>query len=137
MKDIRSDHEFAKCTEKWGWKYNHMGVPTEEKMPDEMIYVSHLKVYVSGFPTSPFGIEWMRFDADCNIHAFNLHPGYRNIFENIIVRGSTVIMQGYSICSNEILNNIHAIWVAEIIKNKVGSWHIYSDTKANRELFDL
>ncbi|MDR3118742.1 MAG: hypothetical protein LBU44_04895 [Mediterranea sp.] len=68
---------------------------------------------------------------------FDLYPGYRNIFENIVVRGSTVIMQGYSICSNEILNNIHAIWVAEIIKNKVGSWHIYADTKANRELFDL
>ena len=68
---------------------------------------------------------------------FNRYPGYRNIFENIVVRGSTVIMQGYSICSDEILNNIHAIWIAEIIKNKVGAWHIYSDTKANRELFDL
>ncbi len=68
---------------------------------------------------------------------FNLYPGYQNIFENIVVRGSTVIMQGYSICSDEILNNIHAIWIAKIIKNKVGSWHIYSDTKANRELFDL
>jgi SAM-dependent methyltransferase len=68
---------------------------------------------------------------------FNLYPGYRNIFENIVVRGSTVIMQGYSICSDEILNNIHAIWVVEIIKNKVGSWHIYADTKENRELFDL
>ncbi len=26
-----------------------------------------LKVHVSGFETSPFGIEWMRFDADCPI----------------------------------------------------------------------
>jgi ketosteroid isomerase-like protein len=68
---------------------------------------------------------------------FNLYPGYQNIFENIAVRGSTVIMQGYSICSDEILTNIRAIWVAEIINNKVGSWHIYSDTKENREIFDL
>ena len=55
---------------------------------------------------------------------FNFYPGYRNIFENIVARGSTVIMQGYSICSDEILNNICAIWVAKIIDNKVGSWHI-------------
>ena len=41
-------------------------------------------------------------------------------------------MQGYSICSDKILNNIHAIWIAEIIKSKVGSWHIYSDTQENR-----
>ena len=54
---------------------------------------------------------------------FNFDPGYRNIFENIVARGSTVIMQGYSICSDEILNNICAIWVAKIIDNKVGSWH--------------
>ena len=48
-----------------------------------------------------------------------------------------MIMQGYSICSDEILNNICAIWVAKIIDNKVGSWHIYPDTKENREIFDL
>lgn len=68
---------------------------------------------------------------------FYLYPGYRNIFENIIVRSSTVIMQGYSICSDEILNHIHTIWVAEIVENKVGLWHIYPDTNENRELFDL
>ena len=33
-------------------------------MPDER-YLPDLKVYVSGFRTSPFGIEWMRFDEDC------------------------------------------------------------------------
>ncbi len=68
---------------------------------------------------------------------FTLYPGYRNIFENIVVRGSTVIMQGYSICSDEILNNVRAIWVAGIINNKVGSWHIYPDTKENRKILNL
>ena len=63
----RLDHEFARCIEEWGWKYHHLGVPTEEKMPDER-YIPHLKFYVSGFDTSPFGIEWMRFDADSGIH---------------------------------------------------------------------
>ena len=35
-------------------------------MPNER-YLPHLKFYVSGFSTSPFGIEWMRFDNDCPI----------------------------------------------------------------------
>jgi hypothetical protein len=48
MEDIRLDHEFAKCTEEWGWKYHHMGVPTKEKMPNE-IYIPQFKLYVSGF----------------------------------------------------------------------------------------
>ena len=64
---IREDHEFAECIEKWGWKYHHMGVPTEEKLPEES-YIPHLKIYASGFQTSPFGIEWMQFDTDCGIH---------------------------------------------------------------------
>jgi len=33
-------------------------------MPDEK-YIPHFKFYVSGFDTSPFGIEWMRFEPDC------------------------------------------------------------------------
>lgn len=62
---------------------------------------------------------------------FNFYPGYRNIFENIVARGSTVIMQGYSICSDEILNNICAIWVAKII-DKVTIYHF-----APKSLFDF
>ena len=36
-------------------------------MPEES-YIPHLKIYASGFSTSPFGIEWMQFYEDCNIH---------------------------------------------------------------------
>jgi hypothetical protein len=32
-------------------------------MPDER-YLPQFKMYVSGFRTSPFGIEWMRFEED-------------------------------------------------------------------------
>ena len=66
MQHIRHDHELPAAIEKWGWKYHHTGIPTDRKMPDER-YISHLKFYVSGFDTSPFGVEWMRFDADCPI----------------------------------------------------------------------
>jgi len=63
MKKIRLDHELPECIEKWGWRYHHLGVPTNIIMPNE-IYLPQFKLYVSGFSTSPFGIEWMRFDAD-------------------------------------------------------------------------
>jgi ribosomal protein S18 acetylase RimI-like enzyme len=78
---------------------------------------------------------------NCIVHAwkpfFALYPNYQNIFENIVVRDTAVIMQGYSVCSEETLNNCHAIWVAEIVNNKVALWQIYSDTKENREMFKL
>jgi hypothetical protein len=64
---MRLDHELAECIEEWGWKYHHLGIPTKEKMPGEK-YLPHLKFHVSGFPTSPFGIEWMCFDDDSPIH---------------------------------------------------------------------
>lgn len=60
---IRQEHELPEATEQWGWKYHHLGIPTTIKMPEEQ-YIPHLKFYVSGFSTSPFGIEWMRFDHD-------------------------------------------------------------------------
>ena len=63
----RKDFELPLATKEWGWKYHHMGIPTSEKMPDEK-YIPHLKFYVSGFNTSPFGIEWMRFEEESPIH---------------------------------------------------------------------
>jgi len=66
MQRIRQDFELPACIENWGWKYHHLGIPTDIKMPNER-YLPHLKFYVSGFSTSPFGIEWMRFDDDCPI----------------------------------------------------------------------
>jgi hypothetical protein len=64
---IRLDNEMAECVEKWGWKYHHLGIPTNKKMPNEK-YLPQFKIYVSGFGTSPFGIEWMRYDNDSPIH---------------------------------------------------------------------
>ena len=47
----------------WGWKYHHLGIPTDKAMPDET-YIPQFKLYVSGFGSSPFGIEWMRYEKD-------------------------------------------------------------------------
>ncbi|MCP4662541.1 MAG: hypothetical protein GY856_44665 [bacterium] len=38
-----------------------MGIPTDTPREGER-YLEQFKMYVSGFDTSPFGIEWMRFE---------------------------------------------------------------------------
>lgn len=60
----RQDHEPPSAVDQWGWRYHHIGIPTERVHQGER-YIEHLKFYVCGFDTSPYGIEWMRFDPDC------------------------------------------------------------------------
>jgi len=62
----RKDNELPEAIEKWGWRYHHLGIPTNIPQKNER-YIPHLGIYVSGFNSSPFGIEWMRFDANCAI----------------------------------------------------------------------
>jgi hypothetical protein len=63
VKKLRSDNELPLAVTEWGWKYHHLGIPTKKKLPDET-YLPQYNFYVSGFKTSPFGIEWMRFEKD-------------------------------------------------------------------------
>ncbi len=44
-------------------RYHHLGIPTCEPRSGER-YLPEFGMYVTGFETSPFGIEWMRFDED-------------------------------------------------------------------------
>ena len=46
-----------------GWRFHHIGIPTKTPRAGED-YLADFKVYVSGFESSPYGIQWMRFDAD-------------------------------------------------------------------------
>ena len=66
MKIKRKDHELPFATTKKGMQFHHIGIPTKEKKPNEK-YIEQYKFYVSGFDTSDFGIEWMRFDDDSPI----------------------------------------------------------------------
>ncbi len=59
----RPDHELPLVTSSYGWRYHHIGIPTDTPRAGEK-YIKHLKMYVSGFSTSPFGVEWMRFEPD-------------------------------------------------------------------------
>jgi hypothetical protein len=62
----REDHELPCATLQWGWRYHHTGIPTAEQRAGER-YLAQFKMYVSGFPESPYGIEWMRFEPDSPI----------------------------------------------------------------------
>jgi hypothetical protein len=57
----RRDDEPPSATARLGWRYHHMGVPTDTPRPGER-YLPYLKMFVSGFESSAFGIEWMRFE---------------------------------------------------------------------------
>ncbi len=59
----RQGHEPPSATATHGWRYHHMGIPTRTPRPGEL-YLPVLKIHVSGFEASPYGIQWMRFDED-------------------------------------------------------------------------
>ena len=44
-------------------KFHHIGIPTKNKLRDEE-HLKDLKIYVSGFGRSPYGVEWNRFEDD-------------------------------------------------------------------------
>ena len=60
---VRQDHELPLPVAVGGWRYHHIGIPTLTPRPGEQ-YVPELKFHVSGFESSRYGIQWMRFDAD-------------------------------------------------------------------------
>ncbi len=45
-------------------KYHHIGLPTSKPRPGEDYLPKH-KIYHSGYETSPYGIEWMRYEKGC------------------------------------------------------------------------
>jgi hypothetical protein len=47
-------------------RYHHLGIPTRVKREGER-YIEAFKMYVSGYEDSPYGVEWMRFEADSTL----------------------------------------------------------------------
>lgn len=45
-------------------KYHHLGIPTNEIQPEET-YLENFKFFCTDHENNPFGIQWMRFEADC------------------------------------------------------------------------
>jgi hypothetical protein len=44
-------------------KYHHLGIPTTVERESET-YLPQFKMYVSGYETGPYRIQWMRFEPD-------------------------------------------------------------------------
>lgn len=49
---------------KRGMRYHHIGIPTQIPRNGEE-YLEKFRMYGSGYETSPYGVEWMRFEEDC------------------------------------------------------------------------
>ncbi len=45
-------------------RYHHIGIPTDTTQPGEK-YLEEYKLYCTDHESNPFGIQWMRFEADC------------------------------------------------------------------------
>ncbi len=58
---VRRDHEPPRALAEWGWRYHHVGIPTDVPRPGE-VYLEAFGMHVAGFATSPYGVEWMRFE---------------------------------------------------------------------------
>lgn len=59
----RRDCDSPSVIAKDGWRFHHIGIPTNVARPGET-HLPWLNVHVSGFASSPYGIQWMRFDKD-------------------------------------------------------------------------
>jgi hypothetical protein len=47
-------------------RYHHIGIPTSERRADERL-IKRYATYVSGYETSAYGIEWMRFEPEAPV----------------------------------------------------------------------
>jgi hypothetical protein len=45
-------------------KYHHLGIPTSKPQPGET-YIEGYKAYCTDHESNPYGIQWMRYEADC------------------------------------------------------------------------
>jgi ketosteroid isomerase-like protein len=96
-------------------------------MTDDHIFIDSTNNQVIGKSSNKE--NWQKF--------FHLFPDYRTTFEVVSSTGSTVIMQGYSVCSNNRLNSNRAIWVARIANDKLAEWRVYLDNEENRHFLGL
>ena len=66
MADRRRNREDPLAVVRFGWRYHHLGIPHSSPRDGEP-HLKKLGVHVCGFETSPYGVEWMRFDTHCQV----------------------------------------------------------------------
>ena len=47
-------------------RYHHIGIPTTDRREGERL-IEGYATYVSGYETSAYGIEWMRFESEASV----------------------------------------------------------------------
>lgn len=70
------------------------------------------------------------------IEFFNQFLDYVNHFSIVESRENTVLVTGYSTCSDDRLDG-PAIWVAKVENDLISEWRIYLDNAENREILNL
>ena len=78
-----------------GWRYHHLGIPHTDPRPQEQ-HVDHLGVHVCGFETSPYGIEWMRYEPHCPVpEVVKTVPHLAFVVDDLeeALKGKTVIIE--------------------------------------------
>lgn len=63
---------------------------------------------------------------------FAAYPDYQNIFQHLETKGDTVLILGYSTCSNEPTLDGPALWAAKVRDGLIAEWRVYEDTEDNR-----
>lgn len=48
------------------YKFHHIGIPTTKPFQGEK-YLKEYKLYHGGYEESEFGIEWMRYEKECDL----------------------------------------------------------------------
>ena len=66
MADRRRNREDPLAVVRFGWRYHHLGIPHSSPRDGEL-HLQKLGVHACGFETSPYGVEWMRFDTHCQV----------------------------------------------------------------------
>ncbi len=66
MDGMRRSHEAPAAVAKFGWRFHHLGIPHSTPRDGER-HLENAAVHVCGFETSPYGIEWIRFDPQCRV----------------------------------------------------------------------
>jgi len=66
MDGMRRSREDPPAVVRFGWRYHHLGVPHSSPRDGER-HLVEIGVHVCGFETSPYGVEWMRFDTRCRV----------------------------------------------------------------------
>jgi hypothetical protein len=120
----RLDHEPPLAVADWGWRYHHLGVPSEEPRAGER-YLEEYRMYVSGFDDSPYGVEWMRFEEGSPVSelvrtvphiAFEVDDLERAIQDKKLLGAPTSPSAGVRVAM--ILHNGMAVELMEFVKRR-------------------